>query len=128
MTRFPSDENLTTRLQQAAESLVDQWSQHHRLSELPILSIGTIATGDRFLAHSSEVERLRILVPDAKCVEMETAAVAQVCYEHGVPFGAFRILSDTANETAAIDFHQFLVNHAGPMAAQLVREFLKLKN
>jgi adenosylhomocysteine nucleosidase len=38
---------------------------------------------------------------------MEGAAVAQVCYEHGIPFVVIRTISDSADETAPVDFPKF---------------------
>ena len=37
--------------------------------------------------------------PDAACVDMETAAVAQVALRNSVPWSALRITSDSADET-----------------------------
>ena len=56
----------------------------------------------------------------ALAVEMEGAAVAQVCYEHGVRFGIARVISDTANHGAAVDFSKFLTEACGPYARALV--------
>jgi hypothetical protein len=39
--------------------------------------------------------------PDALAVEMEGAAVAQVCHDYGVPFAAVRTISDRADDAAA---------------------------
>jgi adenosylhomocysteine nucleosidase len=35
---------------------------------------------------------------DADCVEMESAAVAEVCQRHGIPFGCVRVVSDDVNK------------------------------
>src|SRR5690606_37772863 len=56
----------------------------------------------------SSVHALRACLPDAVCVEMEGAAVAQICYEHDVPFGVLRIVSDRADDAAYVDFNAFL--------------------
>ncbi len=130
MTRFPADERDTARLRKAIDRVLAARASDPENSDLtPHLTIvteGLIATGDRFVGTQAENSRIRSLLPDAKCVEMETAAVAQVCYEHGVPFAAFRILSDSADDSAAMDFQEFLREKAGPIAAQAVVEFLRL--
>jgi adenosylhomocysteine nucleosidase len=51
---------------------------------------------------------------------MEGAAVAQVCHEHGVPFAVARVISDTADHGAAVDFARFLSEACGPYARALV--------
>jgi len=86
---------------------------------------GLIATGDQFFSSSDAVMELRKLLPEALCVEMEGAAVAQVCHEHGIPFSIIRTISDSADETAAEDFPNFLKTVAGPYALAVVEGFLR---
>lgn len=45
----------------------------------PRVVVGDIASGDRFVSTDAERAALRQRVPSAVCVEMEGAAVAQVC-------------------------------------------------
>ena len=56
---------------------------------------GLIASGDIFVSRPEEVERIRSIYPDVLAVDMESAAIAQVCYIKGVPFLAMRVISDT---------------------------------
>lgn len=56
---------------------------------------GLIVTGDLFVSKDEEQQRIKELFPDALAVDMETCAIAQVCYTRGVPFVSFRIISDT---------------------------------
>jgi adenosylhomocysteine nucleosidase len=81
---------------------------------------GLIASGDRFVSSATEVQSLCLALPDALCVEMEGAAVAQVCHDYGVPFAAVRTISDRADDTAHLDFAQFVCEVAGPYAVRLV--------
>ncbi|MFN0065577.1 MAG: 5'-methylthioadenosine/adenosylhomocysteine nucleosidase [Chlamydiales bacterium] len=74
----------------------------------PKLAEGTVASGDQFIAKQSKAENLKQRLPDAKCVEMEGAAVAQVCYEYGIPFVIIRTISDCAGDGAHIDFQRFV--------------------
>jgi len=64
-------------------------------SRPPRVLFGTIATGDSFVASSAKKTELRGEL-GAHAVEMEGAAVAQVCHQHGVPFLVVRGLSDRA--------------------------------
>ena len=91
---------------------------------LPIVKIGRVATGDQFI--SSEAKRLWIEETfHADCVEMEGAAVAQVCVIHKVPFVIIRALSDLANEEAEVDFQSFVM-YAAKNSSMLVKEMLRL--
>ena len=74
----------------------------------PQVHSGLIVSGDRFVCTSAESAVLRHALPDALAVEMEGAAVAQVCHEWGVPFAAIRTISDRADDTASVDFAQFI--------------------
>ena len=50
---------------------------------------------------------------------MEGAAVAQVCADHGVPFAAVRTISDRADDTAHVDFPQFVKDVASLYALRI---------
>lgn len=69
---------------------------------------GLIASGDQFIASDAKLAELRRDLPETLCIEMEGAAVAQVCYEHDVPFVIIRSLSDKADHSAPIDFPGYL--------------------
>ena len=58
-------------------------------------------------------------------LEVEGAAVAQVCLDYGVPFGAVRTISDRADDTAHIDFSLFIREVASPYAMAILDEFFK---
>lgn len=53
-----------------------------------------IATGDQFIAGIEKKDALSRDFGAAAC-DMEGGAIAQCCYEMGVPFAAFRAISDT---------------------------------
>lgn len=61
----------------------------------PRVRFGTIATGDSFVGAQAKKTELRERL-SADAVEMEGAAVAQVCVQLGVPFLVVRGLSDRA--------------------------------
>ena len=56
---------------------------------------GLVASGDIFISRAEEVKKIRSLYPDAMAVDMESAAIAHVCYLKGVPFVCIRVISDT---------------------------------
>ncbi len=55
---------------------------------------GLIATGDRFVSSPGDLAAVLRIRPDALAVDMESAAIAQVCHIRAVPFISFRIVSD----------------------------------
>ena len=73
----------------------------------PVLWEGDIASGDQFINSDEKRNELISLLPEVLCVEMEGAAVAQVCQEFGMPFTVIRIISDRANHDARVDFGRF---------------------
>lgn len=56
---------------------------------------GLICTGDRFITSRDELDKIKSDFPAGLAVDMESAAIAQVCHIYGVPFVSFRIISDT---------------------------------
>jgi adenosylhomocysteine nucleosidase len=86
---------------------------------------GLIISGDRFVSSANDVQALRLALPDALCVEMEGAAIAQVCHDYRVPFAAVRSISDKADDNAAVDFPKFVSEVAGPMAVKLMDALMR---
>jgi adenosylhomocysteine nucleosidase len=82
---------------------------------------GLILSGDQFINSASAQQALQTQWPTALAVEMEGAAVGQVCYEHGVPFAIARTISDRADDQANHDFPTFLETVAVPRANALLR-------
>jgi adenosylhomocysteine nucleosidase len=74
----------------------------------PKVHIGDIASGDQFFAHLDAKIKLHTLLPSVLCVEMEGAAVAQVCHEFNINFLVIRTISDSADHQAPIDFPKFI--------------------
>ncbi len=62
------------------------------------IHMGTILTGDQFIEGDMRDELVARF--DARCVDMESAAVAQVCWFYEVPLLVIRALSDFADEDA----------------------------
>lgn len=56
---------------------------------------GQIASGDLFVSTPAELQAVLKVRPQAKAVDMESGAIAQVCYLRDVPFLAIRVVSDT---------------------------------
>ena len=89
---------------------------------------GIIVSGDQFVNSSEKINEIKKCVPTALCVEMEGAAVAQVCYEYNIPFQIIRIISDKANENSHIDFPVFASEVAGKYAGGIMAYYLSAKS
>ena len=112
LTRFATDVALTERLAAAAAKT----TRVHR---------GLIASGDQFIGRLQQITALKTALPDLLAVEMEGAAVAQVCFELGIPFAVIRTISDNANDDAAVDFLHFIATVASRYAYDVIENFCK---
>ncbi|MGY0399119.1 MAG: 5'-methylthioadenosine/adenosylhomocysteine nucleosidase [Ostreibacterium sp.] len=84
---------------------------------------GQIVSGDQFIASSDRFNTIKVTFPAAQAVEMEAAAVAQVCYRFNIPFVVVRAISDLANEQASVSFETFILQ-AGQHSAEMVKLLL----
>jgi adenosylhomocysteine nucleosidase len=91
----------------------------------PKVVTGLVASGDQFVASDSTVDDLRRALPQLQCVEMEGAAVAQVAYEHNVPFIVLRTISDKADHSAPVDFPAFVERVASHFTCGCVARLLQ---
>ncbi len=130
--RFAADAALRTRLAAAAQAFLERdltsavaaaELSHFRI-RAPKVTEAVIASGDKFFASTADLARLRRQLPDAACVEMEGAAVAQVCEEYSVPFGIVRTISDSADENSVHDFPRFSREIAGRYSLGVLLRFL----
>jgi adenosylhomocysteine nucleosidase len=74
----------------------------------PKVKIGTIATGNQFISEYQAAELMALNIKNLMCIEMESAAVAQVCHEHNIDFSVIRIISDNFDHSAQINLQQFV--------------------
>lgn len=91
---FCSDEVLVNRLISFSDSSL-------------VLRSGIVASGDRFITDIN-VKDFICNEFGADCIEMEGAAVAQVCFLCRKPFVIIRSISDKPNGSNNIDFDKFL--------------------
>lgn len=80
--------------------------------------VGTIASGDIFCTEKSMKDKIRNKF-GADCVEMEGAAIAQVCTLNQIPFIVIRSISDKPNGNNQMDYNEF-VDMAAKRVADLV--------
>jgi adenosylhomocysteine nucleosidase len=91
----------------------------------PQVHRGLIISGDQFISSAQASSALREAQPAALAVEMEGAAVAQVCHDFGVPFAVVRTISDRADDAAHIDFPRFVSAVASHYSLAIVQALLK---
>jgi adenosylhomocysteine nucleosidase len=136
MSHFASDRQMALELGHAAQrflerDLVQAVDARERAVfglQAPRVHRGLVASGDQFVSHRERILALGEALPGLLAVEMEGAAVAQVCFELGIPFGVIRTISDNANENAATDFMRFVKSVAAQYAFYIVRQFCQANN
>jgi adenosylhomocysteine nucleosidase len=125
-TRFASDAALSALLFQAAGRALAS------AVGMPGARVhqGLIASGDRFVSGADESAALRAALAQAGhevlAVEMEGAAVAQVCHDYGIAFAAVRTISDRADDSAHVDFSRFVDQVASRYARAMIEHLLIL--
>lgn len=128
VARFAADPALAAQLAAACERFVAQEGAALAArfgTKMPRVHRGLVISGDQFVASAVAVEALRDALPDALAVEMEGAAIAQVCYEYGVPCAVVRTISDTADDHAPASFESFLSAIAGTYSTGILQRFLQ---
>lgn len=131
--RLPCDAALTAMLSEAVSAcLLSAGGQfdHEFMDVPPRLHLGLIASGDRFVTCPQVASALRDPLVAAGhpvlAVEMEGAAVAQVCLDYRLPFAAVRTISDRADATAHVDFPVFMERVASRYAERIVQQLLEM--
>lgn len=125
-TMLPADAALAKAVF-AASTMALGGLQHAGRS--PQVHLGLIASGDCFVSANDQardiVESLSGHGYDVLALEMEGAAVAQVCHDYGVPFAAVRSISDRADDAAHRDFPVFVRDVASVYAQRIVTALLR---
>lgn len=114
---FPTSAELVERAEAVMEDLLREGvfppgTRHHR---------GLLVSGDAFIADPNKATSIRKNFPDAVAVEMEAAAIAQVCSHFAVPLVVTRALSDIAGVESPMSFAEFLPIAAARSAAMVER-------
>jgi adenosylhomocysteine nucleosidase len=133
LTHFQPDHALSLRLAHAAHDFLERdfleviEEAERRAFRLrrPRVHRGLVASGDQFIDDGQHIVGLNAALPGLVAVEMEGAAVAQVCHELGVPCAVLRTISDNANEHAAIDFLRFVKSVAAQYAFHITRRLCR---
>lgn len=128
-TFFESQQTEIQKAKSASESLLNNNTlPTSDLKEFNIVNpkvhIGDIASGDKFFANYEAKRNLENSLQGVLCVEMEGAAVAQVCFEFNIPFTIIRTISDTADDHAPINFSKFINTISSKYSLEIIKNIL----
>ncbi|NQT51306.1 5'-methylthioadenosine/adenosylhomocysteine nucleosidase [bacterium] len=121
-THFPADKRLVAIAQQAAKHIALDRIETAEGKRSPKVITGTVTTGDVFVASPRKSKQLHETF-GADAVEMEGAAVAQVCWQWNVPCLVIRSISDRADDNAARDarlFRRIAAHNSATLVAEIV--------
>jgi adenosylhomocysteine nucleosidase len=93
----------------------------------PRVHQGLILSGDQFIHARQRCSALLEGQPAALAVEMEGAAVAQVCHDFGVPYAIVRTISDRADDDAHIDFPKFIAAVASQYSLAIAQAYVRAR-
>lgn len=110
---FEADDKLIELAKEAAENVKGE----HKVY------IGRIASGDQFVS-SMQVKEDIYSTFTAYCAEMEGAAIAHTCYLNHVPFVVIRAISDKADQSAEVNFDEF-VHVAAKNASKMIEAIIE---
>ena len=79
------------------------------LPESDSVKHGLLCSGDMFIDSIEQVREIKRKFSDALAVDMESAAIAHVCFKKGVPFFCMRVISDSpgAGHNNAVQYDTF---------------------
>ncbi|HYM20973.1 MAG TPA: 5'-methylthioadenosine/adenosylhomocysteine nucleosidase [Candidatus Kapabacteria bacterium] len=133
VSHFKADAALIESAKRSAEEYVrselhntvaSEYLRQYHIS-VPQVICGIISSGDLFIADAGKISDLRREIPGLMAIEMEGAAVAQVCYEHKIPFVVIRALSDKADHSAVTDFPIFVEHIAAHYTFGIIKGMLE---
>lgn len=129
-TYIHSDVQLSAISEKAINYLLENKHLHEVISDEelkvfdianPKLLVGDIASGDQFFSGTTQKNVIHAELPEVLCVEMEGAAVAQVCFEYHLPFTVIRTISDVADDSSHIDFPSFIKKIASKYSTEIIK-------
>jgi adenosylhomocysteine nucleosidase len=116
-----ADERLLKLAEKAAEKVELEKIKTTVGERSPRIIKGVVVTGDVFVASPEKGAELREKL-NADAVEMEGAAVAQICYQRQIPHLVVRSISDKADKTARMDsmiFQEMAAKNSAALIAKI---------
>ena len=110
--KFPADINTVEKIEKSIDNLGINRTR------------GTIASGDQFMSDKDKKQKI-VDNFDAIACEMEGASIGHVCYINGVDFAVIRSISDSADDSAFMDYPEF-VKKAAANSSAVIDGYFKL--
>lgn len=110
--KLPASEILAQKVKRAADSMKKN------------CRIGTIASGDQFIADADKKERISQTFGAVAC-DMEGAAIGHVCFVNQIPFVVIRSISDNASDQAGNLEYPELCRRAAQQSQELIQKVLQ---
>ncbi len=120
---FPADPALLAAARKAAQDMAFGAVGLRTGERPPKVVVGTVVTGDVFVASKEKSAELAKEL-GACAVEMEGAAVAQVCYQRDIACLIIRSISDKADQSAIMDkqlFYTMAAKNSAGLVAEMTR-------
>lgn len=111
LAAFPADADLRAR----AVNAVRECAPEVHVFE------GRVCTGDQFIS-SAEQKADIIAKVGGLCCEMEGGAIAQICFQNGIPFVIIRAISDKADGSAEMNYTEF--EHAAAIRCAAITRYM----
>jgi adenosylhomocysteine nucleosidase len=124
---FPADPGLLAAAEETGKRMTFGSVGLRTGQRPPQVIVGTVVTGDVFVASKEKSAELAKEL-GACAVEMEGAAVAQLCYQRGVGCLVIRSISDKADRSAVMDkqlFYTMAAKNSAGLVVKIVGEGLK---
>ncbi len=87
---------------------------------------GLLASGDVFIGDDTAMARVLETQPLAVAVDMESAAIAQVCHSKAIPFVCLRVISDTPGKGGNTAAYENFWSNAPERTFQAVEHLLRI--
>ena len=113
--RFAGGPRLVAAAQRAAEGL----------GATARVAFGLVCSGDQFISDRAALDAIKDAFPDGLAVEMESGALAQTCFLHGIPFLGFRIVSDTPGVEGHVEQYKDFWGEMADRSFAVARAFLE---
>ena len=126
---FAVNHNLVEKAQRACNQFIQNINSgyYKNLNDnyKPKVSVGSIGTGDQFVASNKGKQQILKKYPAILCTEMEGAAIAQVAADYEIDYLIVRIISDKADEHANTSFSDFLFENISEISVEIVKLLVK---
>lgn len=90
---------------------------------------GLIVTGDQFITDFERKSEIKSSFPQALACDMESAAIAHVCFLYNVPFVSFRIISDTPGSDGHLqqwdDFWKIMAENSFSVTRTFIEQLIR---